>query len=136
LERTVWQGVRHLVQERLIRGLAASQGGEAECVVVQIDFRADETMQPMLIDVERMTEKAGPTLVVGSSQEDNHSVERLLQIQMPMFGKDAATWRGFDAGAAALSRCRDVLGRSLAQAADRIRPPPCPVLTPQVTLTY
>src|SRR5208283_1155166 len=119
LEGTFWQGVRHLVQERLVRWLAASQGEETDGVVVQVDLRANEAMQPMSIDFERMTEKAGPPLVVGASQEDDHSVRNLLQVQTPMFGKGTTTWCGFDAGAAALLRCRDVLGRSLAQAADR-----------------
>jgi len=119
LEGTFWQGVSRLVQEGLIRWLAASQGEEADCVVVQIDLRANEAMQPMSIDVERMTEKAGPPPVVGASQEDDHSVWIALQVETPMFGKGATTWRGFDACHTAISRSRDVLGRSLAQSADR-----------------
>ncbi len=58
LELTFWRGVRPLVQERLIRLLAASQGEEADGVVVQIDLRANEAMQPMPIE-RRAYEREG-----------------------------------------------------------------------------
>jgi hypothetical protein len=107
LEGALRQGVGHLVQERLIHWLAASQGEEADGIVVQVDLRANEAMQPMSIDVERMTENTGPPPVVGAPQEDDRSLRNSLQIQTPTFGKGATTWRGFDAGPAALSRSGD-----------------------------
>ena len=116
LELTFWQGVRPLVQERLIRWLAASQGEEADGVVVQIDLRANEAMQPMPIDVERMSEKADPTAVVGASQKDDHPARARCRSKCQRLGKRCRR------GAASILRHAAIRAAAMYLADCRLRP--------------
>jgi len=118
-ERPAWKGVGHRFQERLVGGVASSQGEKTNDLLVEIGFCTDQAMQPMPIDAEQVTENAGASLVVGATKEDNRSSQRPLQIQTPPRRKTAPSWCCFDAGGAALAGSRHVFARPLGQTAYR-----------------
>ena len=115
-ERLPWKGIRYFFQERLIGRLASLQGEEANLVCSQIDLGSDEAVQPVAIDVERVSEEADASLVVGTAEVDDGAAGLFLEIEFPTFGK-WPPWRGrLDTSGAALTSRGYVSGGSGFQA--------------------
>ena len=88
--------------ERLLVRLSSSEAVEADLVVGQVDFDAEETMYPERINLESGQEDLDGAGFVGAAQEDDGSPERALEIQFPFLRKGTTnrsgveTWCGPD----------------------------------------
>src|SRR3972149_1406486 len=128
VEQSSWKGVGDLFQERLVGGIASSQGKEAYDVVVQIDLCPHQAVQPMPIDKQWVSQQADAACIVRASQKDNLAAKGLFEVHPPPFGK-AATWRcGIDASGHALPGGGDELCGTAGQTADRVMFETCPDL--------
>src|SRR5208283_1454076 len=115
-------------QEALGVWFAAAQRVEMDTVGVEVDFRADQSMQPIWIDCERMSKYVDSAIVVGAPQEEDLSMGMCLQIELPTFGKAPSPRRRFDALCMALAMRGDVTCRSALQPPKRAMPKPSPNL--------
>src|SRR5436190_1190200 len=57
LEPPARQLVRHLAQQRLVCGIAPSQGIEADLVGIEVHLGADQAVRPRRIDLEVATQQ-------------------------------------------------------------------------------
>lgn len=101
------------VEHRLVCWVATPEGEEADHMVIQVHLRTDHAMNPMTVDGERVSEHVGMSLIVGSSQKDDLTTERFLQVESPSFGEGTASWCRLDASCVPLTRSDDVACRSL-----------------------
>src|SRR3990172_2124467 len=94
--------------------LASSQSEEQDFVLVEMDFSADHSLDPVVIDREGVPKNVGLSVVVGSPQVDEGALGGRLQVQPPAFGDGRAGRCGLDACGMALPRGGDVaLGAGL-----------------------
>ena len=92
-------------QEEVVVRIFSSQGIKADLAFGQIDFGADQAVDPDGTDVEGVSEYRDLSFGVGFSDVDHGSFQRLLQVQSPVFGKRSACGSIFDAHRVASSVC-------------------------------
>jgi hypothetical protein len=102
--------VRELCEERLEGGLATPEGVEAEGFGVEIDFAANEAVNPQRVDGEEMPKQPDATEVVGPSKEDDSASRRSLKILLPGVRERSSRGSGEDTFGSASAGGGDELG--------------------------
>ena len=77
-------------------------------MVLEIDFRANESSEPERVGEVGMVEEINLAEVIGSPQEDNASVGVGLQIERPRSGEGMAGWPGLEELAMPMTGSGDV----------------------------
>lgn len=62
---------------------ASAEGEEANGILVEIDFAADESVEPVWVDRKGVSEYLDASLVVGASEVDDFSTGSLLKVELP-----------------------------------------------------
>lgn len=106
------------VEQRLIVGCSPSESEKLDRVVVEIDFGTDESMYPVGIDGERMSQDVYIASVVGASEVNDPPAWCCLQIQFPSFRNLSSGGCGFDPGGIPFSGGSDVFFGSLSETPD------------------
>ena len=96
MEFTFWKLVGDLSQKGLVGRITSSEGVEPDASVSEIDFRSNESMRPVAVDREGVSQQAGGTFGASSSQEYDATLRRCLQIQLPCFGERFAVGSIYD----------------------------------------
>src|ERR1700746_617775 len=84
LEPPVGQPIVDLQDLRLTGRLFASQGEEADLVLVQIDLTADQAVGPHLPQIPGLPQQGHLTEAVASPQVDQPAPGALLQLERPV----------------------------------------------------
>src|ERR1700726_4126184 len=96
LEAPVGQPIVHLQDLRLAGRLLASQGEEADLVLVQMHFTANQTVGPHLAKLPSLPQQRHLAETAASPQENQPALGSLLQVELPSRGEGAAVWGCFD----------------------------------------
>jgi hypothetical protein len=96
-ERSGWRSVGDGCDERLLIGLSSAEAIEADLLLGKIDLDADETVWPEGINQESAQEDLDGALFVSAAQEDDGSLERPLEIEVPVLRKGMTWGSGLDA---------------------------------------
>ena len=79
------------IEQQMFVGSLASQGGDANLSLRQIDIGADQAMAPERAGFKGSSQHGDLAVSVGFSEEDHGSFQRLLEVQRPVFGEEAAS---------------------------------------------
>jgi len=102
---------RGLFEKRLILGSATAKGEEAEAMVIEINFAADETPLPPATDKEGFAEEKGPSVLGQASDVNEGALRGALKVERPALRKGAAGRRGlWTTGAPAAQRANETPG--------------------------
>ena len=63
------------MKQRLVGGLPAAQRIEANALLGEVNFAADQAMSPARADFKGLTEQIGSAAFVGAAQEDHRAFE-------------------------------------------------------------
>lgn len=86
-----WGGMVVHIEQQMFVGSLASQGGDANLSLRQIDIGADQAMAPERAGFKGSSQHGDLAVSVGFSEEDHGSFQRLLEVQRPVFGEEAAS---------------------------------------------
>src|SRR5205807_3722365 len=86
LEAAVRQPIVHFEDLRLTGWLLASQGEEADLVLVQIDLTTDQAVGPHLPQIPGLPQHGHLTVGVASLQVDQPPTAPLLPVELPASG--------------------------------------------------
>src|SRR5438270_12088563 len=90
LEAPVGQPIIHFQDLWLARRVLASQGKEADLVLVQIHFTAHQAARPNRAHPPRPPQQGHLALSVGASQIDESAARSRLEVQLPVDGEGPA----------------------------------------------
>ena len=79
------------VEQQMFVGSLASQGGDANLSLRQIDIGADQAMAPERAGFKGSSQHGDLAVSVGFSEEDHGSFQRLLEVQHPVLEEEAAS---------------------------------------------
>jgi hypothetical protein len=96
---------------------SSSKGIDSDVVIVEVDDGSDETVDPIGVDWEVMTEDLDMPFVISASQINDPSLEGRLEVELPSLGEGGSSWCSFDPNGMASARSGDITFRTLFQAA-------------------
>src|SRR5690349_4051760 len=84
-------------QQRLVAGVATAQCIAADALQVEVDFTANQAVQPKTVDCEAMAEQLHVAFGVGASQVDQRPAQCAAQVEVPALRKGSSLRGGFAA---------------------------------------
>ena len=84
-------------EQRLESGFATTKRIEADALVVEVDFGADQPMRPVLGHRKAMTEERGEAAIVGTTDENDRAARPSLKIEHGIRRHWTAWGSAFDA---------------------------------------
>src|SRR5512135_2321369 len=115
LEAPVGQPIVHSQDLRLTGRLLASEGEEADLVLVEIHFAAHEAVGPQLAEGPGLPQQRHLAEAVASPQVDQPATGSLLQVPLPARGERLAVRGGLDPRRAMLAQRHHVPAGTLLQ---------------------
>lgn len=98
----------NFVEQRLIVGCSSSQSEELDALQIQVDFRADQSMDPVVVHEESVSQDFQRAVAVGASEKDDFPRGLGLQVQTPVVRDWSSGRSRLDADGAAFSGSGDV----------------------------
>src|SRR5712692_4232697 len=92
-------------QQRLTRWISATQRVDAHLLLCEIYLRSNQTMTPNRRCLPRMAQEADHPSIIRTPQEDDHTSQRRLQVELPTLGKASACRCIIDARRQTLPAC-------------------------------
>src|ERR1700739_3652479 len=108
LEAAVGQPIVHFEDLRLTGRLLASQGEEADLVLVQIDLTTDQAVGPHLPEIPSLPHHGHRVGGVASPQVAQPATGPLLQVELPASGEGTPVRAGLDPRCPLLAQGGDV----------------------------
>src|SRR5437763_378391 len=93
LEATIGQSIVYFTDLRLTGWVLASQGEEADLVLIQIHFTTNQAVGPDLTEEPVLAQQAHRAVAVASPQVDQPASRPLLQVELPAH-REGTTIRG------------------------------------------
>ena len=84
-------------QEEVVVRVFSSEGIKPDLAFGQVDFGADQAVEPDGTDVQGMSQQRDLSFAVGFSDIDHRAFQRLLQVQSPLGREGSACGSVFDA---------------------------------------
>jgi len=103
-------GIGGFGEQWLSIGISATKGVEPDGLGAQIDLTSDESVRPGRVDGKGAPQKASPTAVVGTAQEDDGAFRGNVEITLPMLGESLSVRRRILSLSGSQSAGEDVFG--------------------------
>jgi hypothetical protein len=75
-----------LSQQGLISGIAAPQGEALDAFTIEMNLATDQPVRPQWIDRDTVAEQVDMALLIGTTQVDQASSQRCIEIEPPAPG--------------------------------------------------